>query len=141
MMQAFQQISPVSDPNRNQRMHRVSDIINSKIGSPFPSMGSHFGLAGTSFFKAATQSEKRDFLVFFALERGHEGCILEANNNIEGFLVEEPISYSIRYDALAKTYRYQKDIISYIRRIGHASLLTGNRISTGSDKKNRKFLL
>ena len=133
MMQAFQQISPVLDPRRNQRMTRVSDVINAKIGSPFPSMGSHFGLAGTPFFKAATQSEKRDFLVFFAMERNHESCTREARNNIEGSLVEEPTSYSIRYDALAKTYRYQRDILSYIRTIGQASLLTGNRINTGKD--------
>ena len=43
MMQGFQQIEYVIESGRSQRDYFLSDLINMKIGSPYPSMGSHFG--------------------------------------------------------------------------------------------------
>ena len=43
MMQAFQQIAYEYEAGKSQRDTFLSDVINTKVGSPYPSMGSHFG--------------------------------------------------------------------------------------------------
>ena len=43
MMQAYQQIAYPRDQTRMQSDSFLSDVINSKIGCPYPSMASHFG--------------------------------------------------------------------------------------------------
>ena len=43
MMQAFQQIKYEFDDGQLQKDTFLSDLINLKIGTPYPAMGSHFG--------------------------------------------------------------------------------------------------
>ena len=43
MMQGFQQIVHNYEESRSQRDSFLSDLINTKVGTPYPSMGSHFG--------------------------------------------------------------------------------------------------
>ena len=44
MMQAFEQIKYQFDDGQLQRDSFLSDLINLKIGTPYPAMGSHFGM-------------------------------------------------------------------------------------------------
>ena len=43
MMQGYQQMIYNHRPGLSQRDTFLSDLINSRIGCPYPSMGSHFG--------------------------------------------------------------------------------------------------
>ena len=43
MMQAFQQVVYDHPEGKSQRDSFLSDLINSRVGCPYPSMGSHFG--------------------------------------------------------------------------------------------------
>ena len=132
-MQCFQQMSPKLDANRNQRNNKISDLLNSRSGTPYPALGSHLGVAGTPFFKAAMQTEKRDFLICLAMGKGHEGAKKEAIQNIDNFQFEQPERWSIRRERLEQLWQFQKQIISYNRTLVDAALLFGNKINTGKD--------
>ena len=129
-MQCYQQMSPVPYMG-NQKVTRISDLINSKVGSPYPSMGSHFGVGGTSFFKAAMHTEKRDLLVYLSITKEHAGAKKEAVDNIDGFLQDEPRRWSIRQHQLDRVWGYQKNVISFNKDIFEANLKLGNKINTG----------
>ena len=43
LAQAFQQMKQTADPNRNQFDNFLQDTINTKVGSPYPTLAGNFG--------------------------------------------------------------------------------------------------
>ena len=95
-------------------------------------------MSGTSKFPDAMQTEKRDFLIHFALRgkscdgtmRGNEQCSIIAVRNIEGFQTEKPNTNQQSYATRMIAWDYQCDVADYIQPLVYASTYYGNSINS-----------
>ena len=91
------------------------------------------------------QTEKRDFLLHFALRarsldgslRGNEQCQIIAVRNIEGFQPERPNISQQSYPEKIRAWNYQLDAINFIQPLVYAATLFGNRVRTTDEFKQK----
>ena len=95
-------------------------------------------MSGTPKFPAAMQTEKRDFIIHFAMRgrnrdgylRGNEQCQVIAVKNIEGFQAERPNINLQSYPEKMIAWNYQQDVCDYIQPLVHGSTIQGTRIKS-----------
>ena len=90
----------------------------------------NLGISGTSHFPAAMYTEKRDYLIFYAVETNNRACKAQAVQKIGGFLPSPPTSWQPSYAAKQRVWRFQMDIVDYYQRIIGAAKLRGNMVQT-----------
>ena len=84
------------------------------------------------------QTEKRDFLIHFAMRgrsrdgylRGNEQCQIIAVRNIEGFQAEKPNINLQSYPEKMIAWNYQQDVATYFQPLVYASTAFGTRIKS-----------
>ena len=89
------------------------------------------------------QTEKRDFLIHFAMKgrsvdgtfRGNEQCSIYAVRNIEGFQTEKPNLTQQSYAKRMIAWDFQNDVVEYIQPLVYASTYYGHGI------QNREMFL
>ena len=75
-------------------------------------------------------TEKRDYLIFYAVETNNNACKAQAIQRIGGFVPHPPASWQPSFPARQKVWKYQNDVIDYYQSIMRASKLFGNTIQT-----------
>lgn len=92
------------------------------------------------------QTEKRDFIIHFAMRgrnrdgylRGNEQCQIIAVRNIEGFQAERPNINLQSYPEKMIAWNYQEDVAEFIQPLVYASTAYGTRIQS-KDLFERKY--
>ena len=96
-------------------------------------------------FPAAMQTEKRDFIIHFAMRgknrdgylRGNEQCQIIAVKNIEGFQAERPNINLQSYPEKMIAWNYQLDVCNFIQPLVYASTRQGVKIKTIDQFKDK----
>ena len=87
-------------------------------------------MSGTPHFPASMYTEKRDFLIAYAIDQDQRACKTQAQKLISGFLINPPKRWQPSFQEKQKVWQYQMDICEYYRQIVYAHKLLGNTVNT-----------
>ena len=75
-------------------------------------------------------SEKRDFLIAFAIGNDQKACKTQAQNLISGFQSSPPKRWQASFAEKQRIWNFQNDIVENYQRIVYAHRLLGNMVNT-----------
>ena len=143
-MQAFLQMCPVEQEDKNFNEDWKWDMQVLKQGSAYLSSSCWLGLNGTEKFKSAMMSERCWYLITTSMmdftegdpARWFPGCIATCNGKIAGYQAVEPSRNDPQYGEKARKWQFQLDIKDYFVALVRASRYSGNFVDQATYKNN-----
>ena len=75
-------------------------------------------------------SEKRDFLIAYAIGNDQRACKIQAQKLISGFQSTAPKKWQASFNEKQRIWNFQTDIVEFYQRIVYAHRLLGNMVNT-----------
>ena len=75
-------------------------------------------------------SEKRDFLIAYAIGNKQKACLTQAQNLISGFQSTAPKRWQNSFAEKQRIWNFQNDIVDHYQQIVYAHRLLGNMVNT-----------
>ena len=133
MAQAFLQMCPPEDLEKDFHAHWKYDLQRIKQGSAYISSSFWMGLNGTEKFKGAMMTERCWYLTAASMldytegdmARWFPGCKATCTGKIAGYQACEPTRNDTDYGEKARKWEFQKDIKEFFAGLVRASRLSG----------------